>query len=198
MLYIVLLLFLAPFEIYSQNADSKDNFTFQVQKEVGDLNNDTYEDKVVVELDIEDETRPLRVQMFLSQPDTKLQLMVSSTQLTESQYPTNKNGEHNGNVIPGFFIEEGKLIMLTDINNRKSKYEFRLKENNFELIKISRVVWDGKETTFETEIDFLSKTKIEFEQKLGKDKILNKSKETFKVHSLPKIQDLTFSDLESF
>lgn len=196
--YIVLVLFLVPFKVYSQKTVTHDNFTFQVQKEVGDLNKDTYEDKVVVEMDIEDETRPLRVQIFLSQPDKTLQLVVSSTQLIESQYPTNRNGEHNGNVIPGFFIEGAKLIMLTDINNRKSRYEFRLNENNVELIKISRVVWDGKDTTFETEIDFLAKTKIEFEQELGNDKILNKRKEAFKVNSLPKIQELKFSELESF
>lgn len=88
--------------------------------------------------------------------------------------------------------------MLTDINDRKSSYEFRLKQNNFELVKISRVYWNGKNTTFETEIDLIAKTKIEFQQELGSDEIFNKTKRTIKVNSLPKIQDLTFSDLEKY
>lgn len=196
-LYIVLLLLLATTNAYSQKTVSKDNYTSQVQKEEGDLNHDKQNDKVMVEMDLKDETRPLRLQIFLSQPDKKLQMVVSSTKIIESQYPTNK-GEHNGNPIPDFFIEDGKLKMLTDINNRKSNYEFRLKQNNFELIKISRVLWDGKNKTFETEIDLIAKTKIEFEQELGSDEILNKRTTKIKVSSLPKIQDLSFSDLEQY
>jgi hypothetical protein len=197
-LYIVLLLFLAGTNAYSQKTVSKDNYTSQVQKEEGDLNHDKQNDKVMVEMDLKDETRPLRLQIFLSQPDKKLQIVVSSTKIIESQYPTDKKGEHNGNQIPDFFIEEGNLKMLTDINNRKSSYEFRLKQNNFELIKISRVLWDGKNKTFETEIDLIAKTKIEFEQELGSDEILNKRTTKIKVSLLPKIQDLNFSDLEQY
>lgn len=197
-LYIALLLLLATANVYSQKKGNKDNYTFQVQKEVGDLNRDKQNDKVMVEMDIEDETRPLRLQIFLSQPDKKLKVVVSSTKIIESQYPINKKGEHNGNPIPDFFIEEGKLKMLTDIDNRKSTYEFRLKQNNFELIKISRVFWDGKNKTYETDIDLLAKTKIEFEQELGSDEILNKRKKEIKFNSLPKIQELSFSDLEKY
>lgn len=196
--YIVLLLLLATANVYSQKTDNKDNYTSQVQKEEGDLNHDEQNDKVMIEMDLKDETRPLRLQIFLSQPDKKLQIVVSSTKIIESQYPANKKGEHNGNQIPDFFIEEGNLKMLTDINNRKSSYEFRLKQNNFELIKISRVLWDGKNKTFETEIDLIAKTKIEFEQELGSDEILNKTKKDIKINSLPKIQDLDFSQLEDY
>lgn len=197
-LYIVLLLLLAATKVYSQKTDIKDNYTSQVQKEEGDLNHDKQNDKVMVEMDLKDETRPLRLQIFLSQPDKKLQMVVSSTKIIESQYPTDKKGEHNGNPIPDFFIEDGNLKMLTDINNRKSNYEFRLKQNNFELLKISRILWDGKNKTFETEIDLIAKTKIEFEQELGSDEILNKRTTKIKVSSLPKIQDLSFSDLEQY
>lgn len=197
-LYIVLLPLLAATNVYSQKTDNKDNYTSQVQKEEGDLNHDKQNDKVMVEMDLKDETRPLRLQIFLSQPDKKLQMVVSSTKIIESQYPTDKKGEHNGNQIPDFFIEDGNLKMLTDINNRKSNYEFRLKQNNFELIKISRVLWDGKNKTFETEIDLIAKTKIEFEQELGSDEILNKRKKDIKINSLPKIQDLDFSQLEDY
>ncbi|CAH0210304.1 hypothetical protein [Chryseobacterium sp. Bi04] len=196
--YTILLFLTANTNLFSQKTINKDNYTSLIQKEEGDLNYDKKNDRIMVEMDIKDETRPLRLQIFLSQPDKKLQLVVSSTKIIESQYPVNKNGEHNGNVIPDFFIEEGKLKMLTDIKDRKSSYEFRLKQNNFELVNISRVYWDGKNRTFETKIDLIAKTKIEFEQELGSDEILNKKKKLIKVNALPKIQDLSFSDLEQY
>lgn len=197
-LFSIFLFLLATADLYAQKSVPKGNFTELVQREVGDLNNDKRDDIIVLEMDVEDETGPLRVQIFLSQPNGKLRLSVSSTQIMESQYPPNKHGEHNGNTIPDFFIEEGKLRMLTDIDGRKSCYEFRFRQNNFELVKISRVYWNGKNTTFETEIDLIAKTKIQFEQELGSDEIFNKRKKAIKINSLPKIQDLGFSDLEQY
>ncbi|WP_185248185.1 hypothetical protein [Chryseobacterium bernardetii] len=195
---IVIFLLLANANLYSQKNVNKGSYTSLIQEEVGDLNNDKRNDKIMVEMDVKDVTGPLRVQIFLSQPDKKLKMIVSSTKLIESQYPANKKGEHNGNPIPGLFIEDGKLKMLTNINNRKSSYEFRLNKNNFELVKISRVIWDGKDTTFETRIDLIAKTKIEYEQVTGSEKLLNKKKKEIKISALPKIQDLSFSDLEKF
>nr|WP_314499519.1 hypothetical protein [uncultured Chryseobacterium sp.] len=194
----VLIILFTTADFYSQKAVYQDNYTSQVQKEIGDLNKDKQDDKVMVEMDPEDKARPIRLQIFLSQPGKKLQMVVSSTKIMESQYPANKNGEHNGNPVPDFFIEDGNLKMLTDINNRKSTYEFTLKQNNFELTKISRVFWDGKNKTFETDIDLIAKTKIEFEQELGSDEILHKRKKDIKISLLPKIQDLSFSDLEKY
>ncbi|QLL57744.1 MULTISPECIES: hypothetical protein [Empedobacter] len=196
-LYHIMFFLLVAINLYSQKT-TKDNFTFLVQKEEGDLNNDKQIDKVVLEMDLIDETGPLRLQIFLSKPNKQIQLAVSSTKLIENQYPVDKKGEHNGNPIPDFYIEDGNLVMLTDIENRKSRYEFRYKQNNFELTKISRVKWDGKNTTSETNINLLTNTKIEFNQELGSDKVLNKKKIIMKVNKLPKIQDLSFSDLENF
>lgn len=75
--------------LYSQKT-TKDTFTFLVQKEEGDLNNDKQIDKVVLEMDLIDETGPLRLQIFLSKPNKQIQLEVSSTKLIESQYPVDK------------------------------------------------------------------------------------------------------------
>lgn len=51
----------------------------RTKSEEGDLNKDKLNDKVVVEMDLKDETRPLRLQIFLSQLNKKRQLVVSST-----------------------------------------------------------------------------------------------------------------------
>lgn len=196
--YTIILFFVANTDVFSQKTINKDNYTSLVQKEVGDLNHDKRNDRIMVEMDLKDETRPLRLQIFLSQPDKKLKLVVSSTKIIEPQYPTEKKGEHNGNPIPDFFIEEGVLRMLTDIDNRKSSYEFRLKHDNFELIKISRVLWDGKETTSETEIDLIKGTKSEYDRDFSPNKKNIKNTKLKPIKTLPKIQDLSFSDLEKY
>lgn len=195
---IIIFLLLVNANLYSQKNVNKGNYTSLIQQEEGDLNNDNHNDRIMVEMDVIDDTRPVRVQIFLSQPDKKLQLVVSSTKLIENEYPVDKKGKHNGNVIPDFFIEEGKLIMLTDINNRKSRYEFRLKQNNFELIKISRVIWDGKETTSETEIDLIKGAKNEYDRDFSPNKKNIKNTKLKPIKTLPKIQDLIFSDLEQY
>lgn len=198
-LSVYLLLLLSTTHLTAQKTVTKENYDYVVKEEEGDLNNDKKSDRVVVQMDVKAETRPLRLQIFLSQHNSKVyKRVVSSTKLIESQYPADKKGEHSAGTIPDFFIEEGNLQMLTDIYDLKSRYTFRFKNNNFELIKISRVIWDGKNKTSETEIDFLTGTKIEYDQELGSDKILTKRKKQFKTATLPKIQDLTFSDLEKY
>ncbi|KFC18424.1 hypothetical protein [Epilithonimonas lactis] len=198
-LFLYLILILLSSNLQAQKTVAKNKFDVIVKEEEGDLNNDKKNDKVIVEMDVVSDTRPLRLRVFLSQPNKKeLQLAVSSTQIIESQYPTEKNGEHSEGTIPDFFIEDGNLQMLTDIRGFKSRYTFRFKNDSFELIKISRVIWDGKNTTSETEIDLLKGTKIEFDQELGSDEILNKRNTKKIIKPLPKITDLKFSDLEAF
>jgi ABC-type Fe3+-citrate transport system substrate-binding protein len=64
--FIVVFLFLANTSLYSQKVANKDNYTAQIQEEEGDLNKDKHNDRIVVEMDVKDDTRPLRVQIFLS------------------------------------------------------------------------------------------------------------------------------------
>ncbi|WP_333853310.1 hypothetical protein [Epilithonimonas sp.] len=183
LLYTIQIISLITGNLNAQKTSNQDNFSYVAKEEDGDLNNDKKLDKVVVEMDLKDETRPLRLQIFLFQPNNKTKkLVVSSTKIIESQYPKNKNGEHNGNTIPDFFIEDGNLQMLTDINDLKSRYTFKFQNGNFELINISRVIWDGKNKTSETEINLIKGTKIEFDQELDSDKILNKrEKDTIEI-----------------
>lgn len=198
-LYITVIFLSVQTDVYSQKSSDKHNFNYAVKEDEGELNNDQQNDKVIVEMDVKANERPFRLQIFLSQPKTKqLKLAVSSTKIIESMYPAEKKGEHNGNTIPDFFIENGVLQMVTDNKNRKSRYSFQFRNGNFELINISRVSWDGKNTTSEIEINLLAGTKIEFDQELGSDKILNKRKKSVKFATLPKIKDLIFSDLENY
>jgi len=196
-LYILFLLF-AHTNLFSQNIRNQDNFSEIVGEEKGDLNNDKKPDWVVVTTTKTGEIKPFRLQIFLSQPNSKnLKLQVSSTQIFENQYPVETSGKQRNFRIPDFFIEEGKLVILTDVNELKSRYIFRFKDGNFELTHISRVISDGREITTETEIDLLKGTKVVFDQDFGPTKKY-KLREKFKPKPLPKIQNLTFSDLAKY
>lgn len=195
--YILLILLSAPTSLFSQNT-WKDTFSEIVGQEEGDLNNDKIPDKVIVTTADGSEIRPFRLQIYLSQPNTKkLKLAVSTTKLLESQHPADKFRTKKNFRTPDVFVENGKLTLLTDINELKSRYVFRFNDGNFELANISRILWDGKETTTETEINLLTGSKVVFDQDFGPNKKY-KVKEKTKPKPLPKIQDLTFSDLAGY
>lgn len=195
---ILLILLSAHTGLYSQNRKSADNFTEIVGVEEGDLNKDNVTDKMIATTIKTDETRPFRFQIFLSQPGSKkLKLVVSTTKLFESQYPVEKGRIERNFRVPDFFIENGKLTILTDINELHSRYIFRFKEGNFELTTISRVIRVGNETTTQTEINLIKGTKEVYDLDFGPDKKY-KIRQKKKPKPLPKIQDLKFSELESF
>jgi hypothetical protein len=133
-LYILLILFSAHSILYSQNIKAKDNYNVPIRHEEGDLNHDGKIDKVMVSMDTVDTTRPLKLEVFLSQPNGKLNLTVASTKIIEPMYPLEKNGEHNGFQIPDFFIENGILTMRSEIKGGNITYDFKYRNGNFELI----------------------------------------------------------------
>lgn len=140
-----LLLFLtslfSSINLHSQES-TEDNYDFLVQKVSGDLNYDKIDDEVILKMDTKKQKAPLGLQIFLSGPNKKIELAVSSVKIFENPFPHNKNEKQYGNPVPDFSIENGNLIMLTDFDNRKSLYEFRFIQDQFKLLKTSRVKWD--------------------------------------------------------
>jgi len=201
LLYILLILFSAPGILYSQNIKTKDNFNVPIRDEEGDLNRDGKIDKVMVYMDTVDTTRPLKLQIFLSKPNGKLDLAVSSTKIIEPMYPLEKNGKYNGFQIPNFFIENGNLILISEIKQGMGTYEFKFQNGNFELIKISKstndaVISNNEKTIYtETEFNLITGLRTETDELSGSGKTLNKRKKTVLIRPLPKIQDFKFSDM---
>lgn len=194
---ILLILLSAHTGLYSQNKRNADNFIEIVGVEEGDLNKDNVADKMIATTIKTGEIRPFRFQIFLSQPGSKkLKLVVSTTKLFETQYPIEKNRKQKNFRIPDFFIENGKLTILTDVNDLHSRYVFRFNNGDFELYSIERIILVKNGVTKETEINLLKGIKIEYDQDY--DKVFNKRKKYIGIKDLPKIQNLTFSDLESF
>ncbi|MBE0391088.1 hypothetical protein BJQ96_00918 [Flavobacterium sp. PL0002] len=185
----------------STAAQNKTNHFSELIRDVtGDLNNDGFPDSVIVMMDIINETRPLRLQLFLSQPDGKRKLIVTSDQIIEAMYPLEKNGAYNGYQIPDFFIENGILTMWSEIEKGNINYEFKYQRGNFELIKLhkithnSTIVIDENTVFTETNFNLITGLRTEVDQLLGSDKIVNKRTKTVLIRPLPKIQDFKFTD----
>lgn len=175
--------------VYSQNKAGKDNFNIIVREETGDLNNDNRRDKLILSMDTVDTTVPFRLQIFLSQPDGKLKLHTSSTDIIEAQYPVELKGKHSENQTPTFSIENGNLYVLSDIKDGHAEYTFRYKNGNFDLINVSKGTWDGKNLTTETEINLLTGLRTATVKRLGSEDIVKETKNRIKRGSQPTLQD---------
>ncbi|AOM80090.1 hypothetical protein BFS30_24765 [Pedobacter steynii] len=188
-------------DLFAQNKN-KDHYNYQVREEEGDLNNDGKMDKITVEMDTINETRPLRLQIFLSQPNgRKLTLAVSSTKIIEPQYPVENQGKHNEYQIPNFFIENGILSMWSEIKGGNITYDFKYRKGNFELINVKKFIINGtkeyidESTIFtETNFDLISGLRIETDEQSGSKKALKKRNKVVLIRPLPKIPDMKFSD----
>lgn len=199
--YFLFILISAPINLLSQSVKNKSSYSYQVREENGDLNHDGKMDKVIVKMDTVDETRPLRLQIFLSQPNGKLTLAVSSDKMIEPQYPAENHGKFNGYQIPDFVIEKGVLKMWSEIKSGNITYHFKYNEGNFELIYIEKLTNDAtkgyvdENTIFtETKFDLITGIRTESDEKLGSSKVLNLRRKRVLLRPLPKIQDFKFSN----
>lgn len=203
--YFIFILISVPINLLSQSIKNKVSYTFQVREENGDLNHDGKMDKVIVKMDTVDETRPLRLQIFLSQPNGKRTLAVSSDKMIEPQYPAENLGKFNGYQIPDFVIEKGILKMWSEIKRGNITYHFKYNEGNFELIYVEKLTNDAtkgyvdENTIFtETKFDLITGIRTESDEKLGSSKVLNLRRKRVLVRPLPKIQDFKFSDKATY
>jgi hypothetical protein len=204
-LYFIVILISVPTNLFAQNSKSKDNYTYQVREENGDLNNDGKMDRITVKMDTVDETRPLRLQIFLSEPNGKLTLAVSSTKIIEPQYPIENQGKFNGYQIPDFFIENGILKMWSEIKGGNITYDFKYSNGNFELIYVDKLAnnatkgYTDENTIFtETKFDLITGIRTETDEISGSTKASKVRKKRVLIRPLPKIQDFKFSDKDLY
>lgn len=183
---LLIFLVLASMNMYAQQQKNIEHFTVRVREEVGDLNKDGLQDKVILTMDTVDAQQPLKLQIFLLQSNRKLRLEFSSKEVFNPQYP---DGKYGGDQIPSIFIEDGNLILYSEINDVKQYYTFRYQNKNFELIKISKIIWDGKDTTTETQFDLVKGEKTENSKLLGSEKTKKKKPTKIALTTLPTLQN---------
>lgn len=202
-LYFIFIVISAPMSLFAQS--SKNNYTYLVREENGDLNHDGKMDKITVKMDTVDESRPLRLQIFLSKPNGKLMLAVSSDKIIEPQYPAENHGKFNGYQIPNFFIEKGILKMWSEIKGGNITYHFKYNNSHFELIYVNKLIYDGtkgyidENTIFtETKFDLITGIRTESDEKLGSAEAQMVRKKRVLIRPLPKIEDFNFSDKDLY
>ncbi|MBO9690510.1 hypothetical protein [Chryseobacterium sp.] len=200
-IYFIFILLSVPLNLLAQNSNPKEHYTYQVREEHGDLNNDGKMDRITVKMDTVNETRPLRLDIFLSQPNGKLALAVSSTKIIEPQYPVENQGKFNGYQIPDFSIEKGILKMRSEIEGGNITYDFKYNNGNFELIYVDKLTnnatkgyIDEKTVFTETKFDLVTGIRTETDEISGSAKALSVRKKRVLIRPLPKIQDFKFSD----
>ncbi|WP_175621914.1 hypothetical protein [Chryseobacterium schmidteae] len=172
--------------IYSQQKNNTEHFTVRVREVMGDLNRDGLQDKVILTMDTVNAQQPLKLQIFLLQPNRKLRLEFSSKDVFNPQYP---NGKYGGDQVPSILIENGNLILYCEVKDIKEYYTFRYQNGKFELIQISKIVWDGKDTTTETKFDLVKGEKTEVSQLLGSEKKKKKKPTKIALKALPTLQN---------
>lgn len=203
--FFIFILISVPMHVLSQSIKNKNKYTYVVREEKGDLNHDGKIDIVTVKMDTIDETRPLRLQIFLSQPNGKPALATSSDKIIEPQYPSENQGKFNGYQIPSFFIENGILKMWSEIKGGNITYHFKYNKGNFELIYVDKLTYNAtkgyidENTIFtETKFDLITGIRTESDEKLGSTKPLAVRKKRVLIKPLPKIQDVKFSDKDLY
>lgn len=184
----ILLIFLVliSMNIYSQQQNNTERFTVRMREEMGDLNGDGLQDKVILTMDTVNAQQPLKLQIFLLQSNRKLRLEFSSKDIFNPQYP---NGKYGGDQVPDIFIENGNLILYCEIKDVKEYYTFRYQNGKFELIQIKKIIWDGKEITTETKFDLVKGEKTETSKILGSEKAKKKKPTKFTLKALPTLQN---------
>lgn len=173
---------------YSQGLAENGQFDVELRFAEGDLNSDGLTDMVIVKIDTTDATRPLKLEVFFRKPDSSFQLMVSTSQLMEAQYPAKLNGEHSGHQVPDFRIENGHLLMESYVNGM-SLHTFLFRNGQFELIAFSQVEWDGDQTTTNTYFNLETGTYTKELQYLGSDEVVLSEKKEIIVKPLPTLQN---------
>ncbi len=202
---LIIILVLVQMNLSAQKIHNKNNYDYLVREEKGDLNNDGKTDIITVKMDTIDKTRPFRVQIFLSQPNGKLNLAVSSDKMIEPQYPAENQGRYNGYQIPSFFIENGILSMWSEIKSGNITYDFKYQNGNFELIYVKKLTnnatkgYTDENTVFtEMNFDLVKGIRTETDEISGASKPLGIRKKTILMRPLPKIQDFKFSDKNKY
>lgn len=187
----LLFFFLIQINIYAQAQKVKDNFNVVIRTEEGDLNNDGLIDKVFVKMDTIDQTQPLKLEIYFLEKNGKYKLNVATKNLMKAQYP---NGKYGGDQIPDVIIEEGYLLIGSEIGKNHFWHKFKFKKGYFELQKITNVVWDGQNLTTETDFNLLTGQRTEITKALGSEKILKETTKKIIVKPLPKINDFRAFD----
>jgi hypothetical protein len=176
--------------VFSQQI-KKDNFNLFITDSQGHLNKDSYLDKVVITEDTISDKLPYKLEIFFGQPKGKFKLIASTTKIIEAQFPNGRKKLRSQKKIPDFFVENGNLIIMYDIEKGHSTYTFRFQKGNFELINIEKITMVNQDqgTTVDEKFNLLTGVRFQKIQSYESKTLIKKLKKIV-IKPLPKIQDI--------
>jgi hypothetical protein len=185
-LIILTLLFFTFIPVYSQDTVLTTNFNVLIRESFGDLNKDGQLDRVIISMDTVNQTKPFKLDVFFTDPNEDSKLFFSSTTLIEPMSPIQLKGEHNGSQIPDVSIEDG-LLQIDFYIKGNSSYQFRYKNESFELVHFTHVYWDGESIT-ETEFNLLTGKYTKQTEHLEKKEITLQIEKEVLLNPLPQLE----------
>lgn len=188
LLLIILIIF--QFDSFAQTDTNRYSFNFKVAEVEGDLNKDSLIDKVVITQDTLNEKAPYRLQIFFTEPNGKLKLIVSSNKIIEPQYPDGRDGYSTGNSFSDVTIKNGVLSVNFELLRGHYEHKFRFQNGNFELIGFSMVYSDGFGVMTTTDFNLSTGIRIEKTERYDMDKVLSNIKKKILIRPLPKLQNV--------
>lgn len=151
-----------------------------VKDAMGDLNKDGLQDKVLLSMNTNDATQPLKLQIFFLGPDRKFKSAFTSTEIFDPQ--------EGGDKIPDIRIENNNLVISRENYNDKNVQTFRHNKGKFELISIYKIKVNESDTV-ETTTDLLAGTHTEL-TKIAGSKKAKKNQKKITVNTLPTLDNI--------
>ncbi|MFC3561413.1 hypothetical protein [Pedobacter jamesrossensis] len=166
--------------------EQPNNFNVVIEKVRGDLNKDGIADLVSVKQDTVNDNRPYRLQAYLSQPNRKLKLILSSDSAIVVRYPNGKYNAVNDAPFTGIEIKKGTLIISHELTRGSFSHQFRYQNKKFELIGFRSASVSGGMIE-ETDFNLSTGDKVITHTTIGNDKILDKTKSKELIKYLPNL-----------
>ncbi len=156
-------------------------------KHEGDLNKDGIADLITVFQDSTSTNRSFRLKIYLSQPDGKLKLVLSSDSAIVARYPNGKNNSVSEAMFTGVKIERGTFTISHELTRGSFSHQFRFQHNKFELIGYRSGGVSGRDVE---EIDFNLSTgnKIIKLTPIGSNRVSSTKKTKQIVNPLPNLK----------
>lgn len=172
-------------ELFDYNEDS---FKEVISTVEGDLNKDGIIDLAIVKQDTLHENAPYQLEIFFGQENGDSELIVSTTQAIEPQFPNGREHHMWGNGFGGLSIHNGVLWIETGFIRGHMEHKFRYQNNRFELIGYSYVNADVG-TIRVVDYNLSTGKRIEKECDIGSDEYTVTMDKVIKQNPLPSLDE---------
>jgi len=183
----LVLMLLISLKVGAQN--KKNDFHNLITEVRGDLNRDGFPDLIRVTQDTIADTRPYRLQVFFTQPNGKLKLIVTTDQVIEAEFPNGRDGLRSQAGFDSITIKNNVLIIRVQLTRGMFMHKFRYQLENFELIGFTILNSNGLGILYKEDFNLSTGIRIYKEERYDTGEVTLNTKEKKLIRPLPKLQD---------